>query len=226
MTPASSCPNCSSRAASPIRVALVEDDPVQRAEIIELLQTVTHLEVAGAWASAEAAAKGLPSMALDIVLVDIGLPGASGVDLVRQLKPRLPETQFMMLTVFEDAERIFDALEAGATGYLLKKTIPKRLIEAIDELHAGGSPMSGAIARRVVERFQPPASKARAIELEVAHLSQRECAVLGLLAQGRLYKEIAIELGIALGTVQTYVRRIYVKLHVRNRTEAARQTLL
>lgn len=199
--------------------------------MLEFLQTVTHLEVAGAWPSAEAAAEGLPGVAPDVVLVDIGLPGASGIDLVRQLKPRLPDTQFMMLTVFEDTDAIFGALGAGATGYLLKKTVPRRLVEAIAELHAGGSPMSGAIARRLIEQFRsvPPSGSPNCgpttshSSPPATHLSPREHEILALLGKGRLYKEIAKTLGIAQGTVRTHIRRTYEKLHARNRMEAVRR---
>ncbi len=231
MHPASSCHLEPPPTAHSIRVALVEDDPVQRAEMLEFLRTVTHLEVAGAWPSAEAAAKGLPGVAADVVLVDIGLPGASGVDLVRQLKPRLPDTQFMMLTVFEDADAIFGALEAGATGYLLKKTVPRRLVEAIEELHAGGSPMSAAIARRLIDQFKsaapsgtsPSAAPDASSPSLATHLSPREREILDLLGKGHLYKEIAQALGIAEGTVRTHIRRTYMKLHARNRMEAVRR---
>lgn len=205
-----------------IRVALVEDDPVQRDEILDLLHTA-RMQVVGAWPSAEAGLGGMLAAAPDVVLVDIGLPGQSGIDLVRRAKPRLPKTQFMILTVFEDTERIFSALEAGATGYLLKRTAPRRLIEAIQELHEGGSPMSGAIGRQVLQRLASTPTGSRTPAPEAALLSEREREVLDLLAQGRLYKEIGLDLGIAVGTVRTHIRRIYEKLHVRNRTEATRQ---
>lgn len=204
------------------RVGLVEDDPVQAAEITRLLLADRRLRLEGTWTAAEAAAQPLFQLAPDVVLVDIGLPGISGIELVRQIAPRLPATQFMMLTVLEDADRLFEALAAGATGYLLKKTAPTRLLEAIQELRAGGSPMSAAIARHVVKRFQPVPHPARTPAAPAATLTPREQEILDLLAQGRLYKEIALSLDIGLGTVRTHIRRIYEKLHARNRTEAVR----
>lgn len=203
----------------PIRVALVEDDADQRATFFRLLQSAPALEAVGAFASSEEAETALPGLAPDVALVDIGLPGQSGIELVRALKPRLAATQFMMLTVVDDPKRVFEALAAGASGYLLKKTPPAKVIEAILELHSGGAPMSAQIARLVVGHFQqpPPASAADAI------LAPREREVLELLGQGLLYKEVADRLGISLSTVRTHVERIYGKLHVRNRVEALRK---
>ena len=148
--------------------------------------------------------------------MDINLPGMSGIEGVRQLKPLLPATQFLMLTVFEDVDHIFDALAAGATGYLLKQTPRGELLAAIKEVHAGGSPMTGNIARRVVQAFHDEAGGPP----ESASLSQREREVLELLARGYLYKEIMDKLAISRGTVNTYIRRVYEKLHVRSRWEA------
>jgi len=205
-----------------IRVGLVEDDPVQTAELRRLLLADSRLLLEGTWATAEAATQPLVQSAPDVVLVDIGLPGQSGIELVRTLAPCLPATQFMMLTVYEDPDRLFDALSAGAAGYLLKKTAPARLLEAIQELRDGGSPMSAAIARHVVKRFQQPVPRWDAAAATSAHLSPREQEILDLLAHGRLYKEIAETLSIGLGTVRTHIRRIYEKLHARNRSEAVR----
>lgn len=204
------------------RVGLIEDDPIQAAEMTRLLLADSRLLLEGTWASAEAAVQPLAQLTLDIVLVDIGLPGQSGIELVRTLAPCLPATQFMMLTVYDDPDRLFDALSAGAAGYLLKKTAPTRLLEAIQELRDGGSPMSAAIARHVVKRFQQPVPRWDLPSATNAHLTPREQEILDLLAQGRLYKEIAETLGIGLGTVRTHIRRIYEKLHARNRTEAVR----
>ena len=222
--------NSTAPPAPVIRVALVEDDPVQRSEITQLLGREAGLELAGTWGTAEAAMAAIPRLEPDVALVDIGLPGQSGIELVSALKPLLPATQFMMLTVWEDPDRIFSALEAGAAGYLLKKTAPAKLLEAIQELHAGGSPMSGAIARKVVERFQkPPPLPERdsgGASGTPTPLSPREREILELLAQGRLYKEIADALGIGYGTLRTHLHRIYEKLHARNRTEAVRRANL
>jgi DNA-binding NarL/FixJ family response regulator len=148
--------------------------------------------------------------------MDINLPGMNGVECVRKLKVLLPEAQFVMLTVYEDSDHIFQALQAGATGYLLKRTPRAELVAALRDVHAGGSPMTTNIARKVVKAFHQ-ASQPQAV---VAELSTRENEVLQLLAQGFLYKEIADTLNVAVPTVNTYIRRIYEKLHVRSRTEA------
>lgn len=222
MTALAPNPQTPSSLPPPIRVALVEDDPTQHIEISQLLLADAAVEMVGDWESAEAAASGLMNLGPDIVLMDIGLPGQSGIALVAGLKPRLPATQFMMLTVFDDTERIFRALQAGASGYLLKKDAPRELLEAIQDLHAGGSPMSSAIARKVVMQFQAPTREPGGTLPPGSPLTQREQEVLTLLAQGRLYKEIAQQLGIGFGTVRTHIRRIYEKLHARNRAEAVR----
>jgi DNA-binding NarL/FixJ family response regulator len=153
--------------------------------------------------------------------MDINLPGMNGVECVRQLKRLLPEVQVIMLTVYEDTENIFNALTAGAMGYLLKRTSRDELLEAIREVHRGGSPMTTHIARKVVSSFQRTAASAAATE----NLSQREQEVLDLLSQGLIYKEIAEKLGISYETVHTYIRRIYEKLQVRTRTEAVAKFL-
>ena len=161
----------------------------------------------------------LPQLAAtkpDVALVDINLPGLSGIECVRQSKPRTPQTQFVMLTVYEDSTHIFDALTAGATGYLIKTTSRASLVAALRDVHAGGSPMSGNIARKVLQSLHQPRSTPRIAE----ELSPRENEVLALLAQGYLYKEIADTLGIGLETVNTYIRRIYEKLHVHSRAQA------
>jgi DNA-binding NarL/FixJ family response regulator len=163
----------------------------------------------------------LPKAPPDVVLMDIGLPGISGIECICTLKPIIPKTQIMMLTVFEDDQRIFQSLAAGATAYLVKKTPPAKLLEAITDLHAGGSPMSNQIARRLVGEFQK--SKSHASETE--GLSPRETEVLHLLAKGFLYKEIAAQLCISQQTVRTHLRNIYEKLQVRTRTEAVIKAL-
>jgi DNA-binding NarL/FixJ family response regulator len=153
--------------------------------------------------------------------MDINLPGINGVECVRRLKPLLPGTQVIMLTVYEDTENIFNALAAGATGYLLKRTPREELLAAIRDVRRGGSPMTTHIARKVVQSFQQSAPAAQPAE----NLSQREQEVLDLLSQGFLYKEIAEKLGISYETVHTYIRRIYEKLQVRTRTEAVAKFL-
>ena len=205
------------RSSPPIRVALVEDREQDREKWADLLRSSPGLELVAACRSADAALQSLPACQPDVVLMDIQLPGRSGIDSILELSPLLPRTQFMMLTVVEDHELIFRSLAAGATGYLLKKTIPAKVVEAIRELHAGGAPMSGQIARQVVSAFRenpatpaPPPSK----------LSPVEQNVLQLLARGHLYKEVAAKLGITPSTVRTHVWHIYRKLQVHNRTEA------
>jgi DNA-binding NarL/FixJ family response regulator len=199
-----------------LRLCLVEDDARLRGIMAGWLQREPGFEVVAQYGSTEAAVAALPGDRPDIVLVDINLPGQSGIECVRQLKPRLPATQFAMVTVYEDAERIFQALAVGATGYLLKQTPRAELIAAIRELHAGGSPMSTNIARKVVQSFH----RAPAPPTGDAELTPRERQVLDELVRGLLYKEIADALGISMGTLHTYIRRIYEKLHVHSRAQA------
>lgn len=196
-----------------IRVAVVEDDPGIRDGLAALLAGADGFACVGVHESVEAALAGFDGAA-DVVLMDIQLPGMSGTEGVRHLRARHPTVAVVMLTVFEDAERVFEALKAGATGYLLKRTPPAELLAALADVHAGGAPMSGAVARKVVESFrQSPA-------VPDAGLSAREGEVLDLLARGYRYREIAGELFISPETVRSHVRRIYEKLHVRSRTEA------
>jgi DNA-binding NarL/FixJ family response regulator len=152
----------------------------------------------------------------DVVLMDIDSPGMSGIECIRLLKQRQPNLQIMMLTVFEDHDRIFQSLSAGASGYLLKQTPPDKLLEAIAELHRGGAPMSTQIARRAVEVFQ----QSRPGQSTTENLSPRETEIINLLGKGFLYKEIAAQLGISVETVRTHIHHTYEKLHVRTRTEA------
>jgi DNA-binding NarL/FixJ family response regulator len=153
--------------------------------------------------------------------MDINLPGINGVECVRRLKPSLPGTQMIMLTVYQNTEHIFNALAAGATGYMLKQTPPPELLAAIKEVYAGGSPMSSHIARKIVQSFQQPAEALA----EAESLSPREAEVLDLLAKGFLYKEIAEQMKVSYATVHTHIRHIYEKLHVRSRTEAVAKHL-
>ena len=199
-----------------IKVALVEDSPKEREALFFLIKGSPGFACVGAYGTGEEALQRLPALAPDVVLLDIHLPGISGIECVPRLKAILPATRIMMLSVFEDHDRIFESLRAGASGYLLKKTSPAKLLEAIQELHQGGAPMSGPIARQVVAAFQTPAQG----NAEFEQLSHREQEILRLLNQGFLYKEIADRLGIAIGTVRTHISRIYDKLHVRSRAEA------
>jgi DNA-binding NarL/FixJ family response regulator len=199
-----------------IRVAVVEDDTEICQGLAKLIESSPGFMCVATCPTAEEALVGLPERQPDVVLMDIGLPGMSGVDCIPRLKELLPRSQIMMLTVFEDYDRIFVSLKAGATGYLLKKTAPLHLLQSIRDLHAGGSPMSNQIARRVVEEFQKPVVSPR----ERAPLSERENEILAKLARGYLYKEIASTLGISVETVRTHARNIYSKLQVRTRAEA------
>jgi len=206
-----------------IAVAIIEDDAPAREILARWIRRADGFHCVGEHDSAESALRDLPREKPDVVLVDINLPGLNGIECVRRLKPLLPQTQFVMLTVYEDADHIFDALKAGATGYLLKQTQRHELLAALRQVHAGGSPMTSNIARKVVQSFQqqPSARVAEGQEWgETAELSPREREVLDLLAKGYLYKEIADTLSISLPTVNTYIRRIYEKLHVRSRGQA------
>jgi DNA-binding NarL/FixJ family response regulator len=199
-----------------IRVALVEDDPQVREGLAALIGAAQGFECVAACASAEEALTQLQPLTPDVVLMDIHLPGMSGIECIRLLKKQQPRVQISMLTVFEDHDRIFQSLTAGASGYLLKQTPPDKLLEAIAELHRGGSPMSSQIARRVVEVFQRPAQTDQAGN----NLTPREQEIVQLLAKGFLYKEIAGQLSLSVETVRTHLHRIYDKLHVHTRTEA------
>jgi DNA-binding NarL/FixJ family response regulator len=197
-------------------VSIVEDDATARRMLGEWIRRAPGFRCAGAHGSGEAALATLPSEKPTVVLMDINLPGMTGIECVRRLKPLLLGTQFVMLTVYEDADHIFNALVAGASGYLLKRMPREELLAALKDVHAGGSPMSSHIARKVVQSFQRIDSQ-RPTEVD---LSPREREVLALLARGYLYKEIAESLQISVLTVNSYIRRIYEKLHVRSRAQA------
>lgn len=199
-----------------ITVSIVEDDVPARQILADWIQHAEGFKCVGQHGSVEQALKKLPAEKPSVVVMDINLPGLSGIEGVRQLKQQLPATQFMMLTVYEDANHIFEALKAGASGYLLKQTPPGELLDSIKEVHNGGSPMTSNIARRVVQAFHQTDS----VGSEAANLSQREREVLELLAKGYLYKEIVDMLGLSIGTINTYTQRIYEKLHVRSRSQA------
>jgi DNA-binding NarL/FixJ family response regulator len=202
---------------APIRVAIVEDNARLRQQFVRLLDESPGFVSCGAYPDAESALKGLPTNPADVVLMDIQLPKMSGVECVGRLKLQMPNLDVVMLTVYDDSDLIFRALENGATGYLLKRTPPAEILRAIEEVQRGGAPMSGHIARMVVQSMQRRGPSPHAVE----NLSPREEEVLRLVSKGLVNKEIADELGIALETVRGYLKSIYSKLHVRSRTEAA-----
>jgi DNA-binding NarL/FixJ family response regulator len=206
----------SERKAMRIKVSIVEDNRGTRESLNELLGRVPTLRCVGAHASGEEALRHIPAEEPDVVLMDINLPGMSGIECVAQLKERLPKLQVLMLTTYEESDLIFDSLRKGASGYLLKNMPPSELIQAVEQVHAGGAPMSMQVARKVVNHFQQikdPSS-------EVERLSKREQEILALLAKGYLYKEIGELLGITLSTVRAHLHAIYEKLHVQSRTQA------
>jgi DNA-binding NarL/FixJ family response regulator len=206
-----------------ISVSIVEDDAPARAIFAEWIGRADGFRCVGQHGSVEHALVNLPAEKPSVVLMDINLPGLSGIEGVRRLKPLLPGTQFVMVTVYEDADHIFDALTAGASGYLLKQTPRSELLESLRDVHAGGSPMTSNIARKVVQAFQQNESGVASLGAENSaseNLSPREREVLELLARGYLYKEIMDALKLSRSTVNTYIRRIYEKLHVRSRSQA------
>lgn len=198
-----------------IRVSIVEDDVGIREGLIRLLKHTSGFRCLGAYVSAEEALKLIPKTKPDVVLMDINLPEMNGVDCARAIKLAQPSVQILMLTVFDDPQRIFEALAAGATGYLLKHSLPMEILDAIQDVNQGGAPMNSQIARKVVESFGRKAFTKTSDEL-----SQREEQILRLLAQGYLVKEIAEQIEIGFGTVRTHIRHIYEKLHVHSRSQA------
>ncbi len=199
-----------------IRVGIVEDNKAIRESLALILNSSPGIRCCGAWSSAEEALCQLPRQAPDVVLMDINLPGASGIECVRQIKSTLPQVQAIMLTIEGDSKRVFESLKAGATGYLVKNLPPVQILEAIEEVHRGGSPMSSQIARLLVQQFQQDSRS----DGEKLRLSPREEQVLALAAKGYRSKEIADALSISAQTVETHFRNLYEKLQVRSRAEA------
>ena len=199
-----------------IKVSIVEDDAKLRETLVRYFAGQPGFRCLKAYPNAEAALADIPQHPPDVALMDINLPGMSGIECVFRLREAAPSVKIIMLTVFEESEQVFKALSAGAFGYLVKSNRPAKILEAIREVHGGGSPMSGHIARKVVQSFQAQAA-ARA---ETDTLTARELEVLQGLSRGHPYKGIASELGISLSTVRTYIQRIYEKLHVHSQTEA------
>ena len=198
-----------------ISVGLIEDIENYSTAVASLLQLLEDVQIAGIWKDAESALTDIPEILPDVVLTDIQLPGMNGIECIRKLKLDCPDTQFMILTVFEEDEKIFEALNAGATGYLLKSASPETIINSIKEIHNGGSPMSPGIARKIIRQFQPS-------QLRNGHdiFTAREKQVLDLMAEGKLVKEIAGSLDVTVHAIKKHIKNIYLKMHVQNKVEA------
>jgi RNA polymerase sigma factor (sigma-70 family) len=204
----------------PIKVCIVEDIREVREGMASLLSLDEHFEILAAFPDAESAMEGLPAWQPDIVIMDVNLPAMNGIECIKKVKSACKQTQFIMFTIFENDEKVFEALAAGASGYLLKQTPPYKIVEALIELHQGGAPMSTQIARKVIDKVRRNETN-DAINV----LSAREAEVLQHLAKGLLYKEIAGKLNISVGTVRQHIHKIYEKLHVQNRTEAINKVM-
>lgn len=204
-----------------IKVAIVEDSAPVRENWARLISVSSGLRCVGVCASGDEALVKIPELKPDVVLMDINMPGLSGIECASRLKTRLPKTQILMVTVYGDSEKVFQALQAGASGYLLKRTSADELVAAIKDVVAGGAPMTSEVARKVIDTFRLPATSG----LPDASLSERESGVLALVAKGYSNKEIAGHLAISFETVRTHLKNIYEKLHVRSRTEAAARYL-
>ena len=198
-------------------VSIVEDQRDTRESLAALVNGTAGLKCLSTYPTGEAALNGIPKDRPDIALVDINLPGMSGIECVSKLKAQLPGLNVLMLTTYEESDLIFNSLRAGANGYLLKNMPPEELLEALEQVQAGGAPMSMQIARKVVQHFRESGQASAGVE----DLTPREHEILGLLARGSMYKEISAQLGISMPTVRTHLRHIYEKLHVQTRTEAA-----
>jgi DNA-binding NarL/FixJ family response regulator len=202
-------------------VAIVEDNPSIRRSLKEWVDSAPDFRCIFTCGDAETALKEVPQLKPDVALMDIQLPGESGIACTAQLKSLMPALQVIVVTVYRDRELLFQALKAGACGYLLKRSSPEELLRAISEVRSGGAPMTGEIARMVVETFQKPAAETSPL----AELSSRETEILGLVAQGLTNKEIGPKLNVSYDTVRAHLRRIYEKLHVRCRAEAVMKYL-
>lgn len=206
---------------SKIRVGIVEDIEEIRNAVAALLLWDKDFDLVFTLSRAEDALETIPALQPDIVIMDINLPGISGIECIKQIKPECPDTQFMIFTIYENDENIFTALEAGASGYLLKKSSMPQIADALKELYAGGSPMSALIARKLVQRYHKPVNQNE----DINQLTNKEKEILTLLSEGLLYKEIADRLSITPGTVKQHIHRMYEKLHVSNKTEAINKML-
>lgn len=199
-----------------IRICLIEDMPDVRNGLQAIIAQDARFELIGSFTNAEDAIEQLPLLQPNVVLTDINLPGKSGIDCVREIKPAFPAIQFIMFTIYEDNDQVFEALKAGSSGYILKNTAPGKIIDSLVELHEGGSPMSPKIARKVLSTFNASPAENDVKEL----ISKREQEVLELLSKGFLYKEIAVKLSISISTVKRHLNSIYTKLQVQNKVEA------
>jgi DNA-binding NarL/FixJ family response regulator len=199
-----------------IKVSIVEDNRGTLESLSELLNRTSNLRCVGTHANGEKALESIPKENPDVVLMDINLPGMTGIECVARLKEQLPGLQVLMLTTYEESDLIFDSLRKGASGYLLKNMPPAELVQAVEQVHSGGAPMSMQIARKVVNHFQ----QIKQPSSEVEKLTKREQEILALLAKGYFYKEIADHLGITLSTVRAHLHTVYEKLHVQSRTQA------
>lgn len=206
-----------------IKVAIIEDLDSIAAGLRELFEDQKDMSCKQVYGNAEDAIHFLPESPADVVLVDIGLPGADGIEAIIRLRETCPDAEFCMFTVFEDNDKIFKSLQAGAKGYILKNAKPQRIIDSIRELHLGGSPINPDIARKVINAFTEPVKPQT--KVNNLPLTKREFELLDLLAQGLFYKEISTQLGITIGTVKQHVHKIYHKLQVNNRTEAINKYL-
>jgi DNA-binding NarL/FixJ family response regulator len=198
-----------------ILAGLIEDTENYRTAIASLISLSSEVQLAGAWQDAESAIKEVPEILPDVILTDLQLPGISGIECIRRLKTDCPNVQFLVLTVFEEDEKIFEALKAGASGYLLKSASPEAIINAIKEIHTGGSPMSPGIARKIINHFQPAI-----IKDGQQIFTKREKQVLDIMAQGKLVKEIASDLDVTTHAIKKHIKNIYQKMHVQNKVEA------
>lgn len=209
------------RSQSPVKVVVVEDEAWLRENLAKEIGDAEGFRCINKYGTAESALQGIPADQPDVVLMDINLPGMDGVECIRRLRAKAPDIKCLMFTVYEESEKIFNSLLAGANGYLLKRSGTAELLDAIEQAHAGGAPLSSSIARKVVAYFNDMGAG----HSETAALSPRERQVLELLAKGAAYKTIADQLSLSIETIRMNVKHIYTKLHVHSRGEAAAKYL-